>query len=97
MAKYRMKMPFERENDSFYTDKPSFTIKYLRMEIDRQFGIAGFFPPLALISYLFGFLDIVVLAYSVYHVLGFIVVAYLFCRKATVFDQKNKDIIPKDM
>ena len=90
IANSKMNKPISRENDSFYEEKPSFSIKYLRLEFDRQLGIGGFFPPLIFISYLYNFMDIILILYSLYHILAYIAVTILFCRKATVFDLENQ-------
>lgn len=76
-----------RENDSFYSEKPSFSITYLRLLIDREFGIGGFFPVIAFLSYIFKFIDCVVIIYSIYHVMALFIVFILFCRKASLYDK----------
>ena len=75
-----------RENDRFYSEKPSFSITYLRLLIDREFGVAGFFPPIVLLAYIFKFIDCVVIIYSIYHILAFLIALILFCRKASLYD-----------
>ena len=87
MENYKMGKVLMRENDSFYSKEKEnkLSITYLRLEVDRQFGIAGFFPPLLMLSYIFSFMDIVLILYGLYHLLAFVVAMGLFCRKASRF------------
>lgn len=82
--------PLTRENDSYYDEKPRLSLSYLRLVIDRQFGIAGFFPPIVILGFIFNFLDVVIIGYSIYHILGLIAVFIIFCKKATEFDKKHR-------
>lgn len=90
MSNLQIGKPIKRENDSFYKEQEKITITYLRLFIDREFGIGGLFPPLVAFSYMFKCLDIIVILYSTYHILAYLAVMYIFCRKATLFDLNNK-------
>ena len=87
----RMGKPITRENDMFYTEKGSFSLTYVRLEIDRQFGTGGLFPPFLLLAYFVKALDIVVILYSLYHTVAIIAVMYMYCRKASAFATANRD------
>lgn len=90
VANYKKGLSLHRENDDYETvEKAKISITYLRNEIDRQFGTGGFFPPLLAISYFAGFMDVVVIIYSLYHILAWVAVAVIFCRKATIYDSNN--------
>lgn len=90
VANVKMNKPIERENDSFETEKPSFSLTYLRNEFDRQFGTGGFFPPILMLSYFLRVMDIVVILYSLYHILAYVAVMVIYCRRATNFDKNNR-------
>lgn len=76
-----------RENDAFYEDINKLSITYLRLAIDREFGIGGCFAGIVAVGFIFNFLDIVVLGYSLYHILGFFAVLYIFACKASMYDK----------
>lgn len=86
IANYKKGVPLIRENDSFYKEQSELSLTYLRLEIDRQFGAGGFFPPLAVIAYALRCLDLFVGAYALYHILAYVAVMFIFCKKATRYD-----------
>lgn len=80
-----------RENDEVDRDHPTKNIfLYLRIMVDQEFGIAGFYPPILLVTFLLGVPEIGVCGYALYHTVGLIAVMYVFLRKATVYDIKAK-------
>lgn len=82
----------ERENDSVDRDNWKRNVfLYARLLIDGEFGTGGFFPIILLISFLFGFLDIVVIIYSFYHILALFLIIVVFCVKASRYDKKSKE------
>lgn len=90
MSNLKIGNEIKRENDSFYKKQKKISITYLRLFIDREFGIGGFFPPLVVLAYIVKCLDIIVILYSLYHILAYVAVMYIYCRKATLFEINNK-------
>lgn len=70
------------ENYSFYDPKARKGITYIRLVIDRQLGISGAFMPLLILACIFNLYDVLVLAYSLYHIAALLAVLYLFSKKA---------------
>jgi len=72
-----------RENDT--VDRKNWESNiflFLRLLIDRELGIAGFYPPLLLIGVIFNVLDIIVALYALYHIMAFLLILIVFMRKA---------------
>lgn len=95
IGNYKLGKPLLRENDSFYSGEKQkkINITYLRLEIDRQFGVGGIFPPLLLLSYIFSFIDVIIILYGLYHLLAFVFAMFLFCRKASKFDAEKANFV----
>ncbi|MCQ2799762.1 MAG: CDP-alcohol phosphatidyltransferase family protein [Bacilli bacterium] len=66
-------------------DRKSFA--YIREQIDKNLGVSGLFMPLLFVALFTNTFDIMVLAYSAYYILSFIAIAFLYCKKASLFDQ----------
>lgn len=88
IANYKMGKPIYRENDVFYTDNKKLSFTYLRLKIDREFGVGGFFSLLVLVCYFTDTLDLLCILYTIYHLLAYLVVTVVFCKKASNFGKQ---------
>lgn len=71
---------------------------YIREQIDKNFGVSGLFMIWLFVALLTNTFDLMLVIYSLYYLVSFIIVIYLYCRKATLFEVEaqnklnNKDI-----
>lgn len=72
-------------------DKRSFA--YIREKIDKNFGVAGLFMPWLFVSLFTNTFDIMLICYTLYYVLSFLIVCVLYCRRATVFEVEAQNKI----
>lgn len=70
---------------------------YIREAIDKNFGVSGLFMPWLFVALFTNTFDIMLVVYSLYYVASFLLVAYLYCARATAFETeaqaklKNKE------
>lgn len=65
-------------------DKKSFA--YIREQIDKNLGVAGLFMPWLLVALLTDTFDIMLCFYTLYYVMSFIAICYLYSIKASKFE-----------
>jgi len=76
------------ENYSHYDPNAKKGITYYRLRIDRQLGISGLFMPLLIVSAVFNLYDVMVCAYTLYHVITLLAVFVLYGKKSVDFDKE---------
>ncbi len=67
-------------------DKKSFA--YIREQIDKNFGVSGLFMPWLFVALFTNTFDIMLLCYTAYYLLSFLVICILYCKKATAFEKE---------
>lgn len=67
-------------------NKKSFA--YIREQIDKNFGVSGLFMPWLFVALFTNTFDIMLICYSLYYFFSFIVISFLYCKKASHFDKK---------
>ena len=78
-------------------DKKSFA--YIREQIDKNLGVAGLFMPWLFVALFTNTFDIMVVFYTLYYVVSFVAICYLYSVKASRFEVeaqnklKNKQVI----
>lgn len=65
-------------------DKHSFA--YIREQIDKNIGVSGLFMPWLFVALFTNTFDIMLCFYSLYYILSFIAIIYLYCKKASNFE-----------
>ena len=65
-------------------DKRSFA--YIREQIDKNIGVSGLFMPWLFIALFTDTFDIMLCFYSLYYILSFIAIIYLYCKKSSNFE-----------
>lgn len=70
-------------------DKKSFA--YIREQIDKNIGVAGLFMPWLFVALFTNTFDIMVICYTLYYVLSFVMICYLYCRRASKFEVEAQD------
>lgn len=65
-------------------DKKSFA--YIREQIDKNLGVAGLFMPWLFVSLITNSFDVMVVFYTVYYVLSFLVICVLYSKNASEFE-----------
>ena len=65
-------------------DRKSFA--YIREQIDKNFGVAGLFMPWLFVALFTNTFDIMVLCYSLYYVASFVLICFMYCRRASAFE-----------
>ncbi len=76
------------ENYSHYDPNAKKGLTYYRLRIDRQLGISGLFMPLLIVAAVFNLFDIMVCAYTLYHVLTLLATFVIFGKKSVDLDKK---------
>lgn len=76
-------------------DKRSFA--YVREQIDKNFGVSGLFMPWLFVAVFTNTFDIMVVCYSLYYVLSFLAICYLYCKRATAFEAEAKEKIMQEV
>lgn len=78
------------ENEAFYSGKGEISkFKKLVSFIDYEFGTGGDELLFLLIALAIGYLDLLTLAYAIYHILGFIAVAYMYSKKMLKYEKEH--------
>lgn len=67
-------------------DKHSFA--YIRELIDKNIGVAGLFMPWLFIALFTNTFDIMVSFYTLYYLVSFLAVIYIYCKKAVGFERE---------
>lgn len=67
-------------------DKKSFA--YIREQIDKNIGVSGLFMPWLFVALFTKTFDIMIIFYSVYYILSFVAICFLYCRKASHFEEE---------
>lgn len=70
-------------------DKKSFS--YIREQIDKNIGVSGLFMPWLFVALFTNTFDIMLIFYSAYYVLSFIMVCFLYCKKAVNFENEAQE------
>ena len=65
-------------------DKRSFA--YIREQIDKNFGVSGLFMPWLFVALFTKTFDFMLVIYTGYYLASFLLVSYLYCKKATRFE-----------
>lgn len=60
---------------------------YIREQVDKNIGVSGLFMPWLFVALFTKTFDIMVSFYTLYYVVSFIAIIYLYCRKAVVFER----------
>lgn len=74
-------------------DKHSFA--YIREQIDKNIGVSGLFMPWLFIALFTDSFDIMVSFYTLYYIMSFFAVIYLYCMKATRFEKEAQEKLKK--
>lgn len=95
IADSKMGKEIVRENDSAVktlttTKKISFST--IRWALDKQFGVGNNYTLILLVAFAFRALDLFIILYSMYHIIAYVAVVYMFCRKATAYDVNHRVI-----
>ena len=67
-------------------DKKSFA--YIREQIDKNLGVSGLFMPWLLVALFTNTFDVMVVFYTLYYVVSFVAISYLYSVKASKFEVK---------
>lgn len=70
-------------------DKKSFA--YIREQIDKNFGVSGLFMPWLIVALITNTFDIMLACYAAYYVLSFIIIAVLYCKRATAYEKQAQE------
>lgn len=70
-------------------DKRSFA--YIREQIDKNIGVAGLFMPWLFVALFTSTFDVMVICYTLYYVLSFLMICLLYCRRASAFEKDAQD------
>ena len=70
-------------------DKRSFA--YIREQIDKNIGVAGLFMPWLFVALLTNTFDVMVICYTLYYVLSFLMICILYCRRASAFESEAQE------
>lgn len=62
------------------------SFSYIREQIDKNFGVSGLFMPWLFVALFTNTFDIMLVCYSVYYLISFIFIAFVYCKKATNFE-----------
>lgn len=65
-------------------DRRSFA--YIREQIDKNVGVSGLFMPWLFVALFTNTFDIMLVCYTAYYVLSFLVICVLYCKRATAFE-----------
>lgn len=65
-------------------DKKSFA--YIREQIDKNIGVAGVFMPWLFVALFTNTFDIMGICYTLYYIISFLAISYLYCRRASAFE-----------
>lgn len=65
-------------------DKRSFA--YIREQIDKNIGVSGLFMPWLFVALFTDTFDIMLSFYTLYYILSFVAIIYLYCKKASEFE-----------
>lgn len=66
-------------------DKRSFA--YIREQIDKNIGVSGLFMPWLFVALFTDTFDIMLSFYTIYYIVSFLAIIYLYCRKAVTFER----------
>lgn len=70
-------------------NKKSFA--YIREQIDKNIGVSGLFMPWLFVALFTKTFDIMILCYSLYYILSFLIICILYSKRASSFDkERNK-------
>jgi hypothetical protein len=69
-------------------DKRSFA--YIREQIDKNFGVAGLFMPWLFVALFTKTFDVMLVCYTVYYVISFLIICVLYCRNASKFEIESQ-------
>ena len=69
-------------------DKKSFA--YIREQIDKNIGVSGLFMPWLFVAVFTNTFDIMLAVYTIYYVISFLAVCYLYCKKAVLFEKESQ-------
>ena len=69
-------------------NKKSFA--YIREQIDKNIGVAGIFMPWLFVALFTKTFDIMVCCYTLYYFASFLAISFIYCKKASLFDRKNR-------
>lgn len=83
------------ENEAFYSNGNNTFIKKMSLFVDYEFGIGGDELFFLIIAFIFNIIDIFTVLYSLYHILGAIVVIYMYVKKMKKYEADNSDIAIK--
>ncbi len=70
-------------------EKNSFA--YIREQIDKNFGVSGLFMPWLFVALFTKTFDIMLAVYTMYYIVSFLAIAYLYCKRATEFEKVSQD------
>jgi len=76
-------------------DRRSFA--YIREQIDKNIGVAGVFMPLLFVALFTNTFDLMVIGYTLYYVLSFLMICVLYCQKATLFEKEAQHKMREDV
>lgn len=74
-------------------DKKSFA--YIREQFDKNFGVAGIFMPWLFVALFTNTFDIMLFVYVAYYTVSFLAISYLYCKKATAFENESQKKLSK--
>ncbi len=80
------------ENINLTDEENKKSFAYIREQVDKNFGVSGLFMPLLFVALFTNTFDIMVTMYTAYYVLSFVAVIFLYCKKATTFENYAKHI-----
>ena len=78
-------------------DKKSFA--YIREQVDKNLGVSGLFMPWLFVALFTNTFDIMLLFYVAYYIVSFLIICFVYCKKATAFEreaQKKMQMINKE-
>lgn len=74
-------------------DKKSFA--YIREQIDKNLGVSGLFMPWLFVSLFTNTFDIMILFYTLYYVVSFVTICFLYSKKASAFEMEAQSKLNK--
>lgn len=70
-------------------DRRSFA--YIREQIDKNIGVAGLFMPWIFVALFTNTFDIMLVFYSLYYIMSFVAISYLYCKRAAAFEIESQE------
>ena len=61
-------------------------IDHIREQIDKNLGVSGLFMPWLFVALFTNTFDIMILFYTLYYVVSFVAICYLYSKKASAFE-----------